>query len=234
MEFEETEMVVIYISGIDGCGKTTQSRLLKEYLENRGVVAQYEWLRWDPSFRKLFVWFRSIVGRAKTKSDLSSSKKEQIQHNRWTSLKKSFLANSFCRWLWWEYACRDYLGNIKKTLKNITADVLIVDRYIQDFIIDQAVNLGVKPEKQGILVDKLQERGFKFPELTIIINLPAQEGYNRKLDGTPLDYLKEREKRYRLVPQGERTLHLDGMKKVEELARDISDWVSERMSLDEP
>jgi thymidylate kinase len=223
-------MIIIYISGIDGCGKTTQSNLLKNYLAERNIAVQYEWLRWDPSFRQLFVGIKSIVGRAKTKGDLTSFQKEQIRHTRWFSLKKTLLSNSLCRWLWWEYACRDYMRSIQKTLKKISADVLIVDRYIYDFVIDQAVNLGVEPDEQGILVDKLIERGFKFPELTIIINLPAQEGYNRKLDGTPLDYLREREKRYHLIPENEQTLHLDGMRNIDSLAVDISNWVSKKIS----
>ena len=94
-------MVIIYISGIDGCGKTTQARLLVDNLRNSGVDAEYIWLRWDPSFRKVFVFLKSLVGKNKRKDSISKNRKEQIQHNRWTILKKILLSNKIFRWIWW-------------------------------------------------------------------------------------------------------------------------------------
>ena len=224
-------MTLIYISGIDGCGKTTQATLLVDLLKENGVDAQYAWLRWDPSFRNLFVFFRSIIGKTKKKKTIYRQHKEEIQHTQWISLKKALLSNSLLRRLWWEYASRDYYSSLKKKLRELSVDVLIVDRYIHDFIIDQAINLGIPPNDQLILLDKLKSKGFRFPDLNIIINLPAQEGYSRKLDGTPLEYLKEREMRYRQIPQEENTLQLDGTEKIDFLASNISHWVSEKIGI---
>jgi len=91
------------------------------------------------------------------------------------------------------------------------------------------VNLGIPPDGQSVLIEKLKKRGFRFPDLSIIINLPAQEGYIRKLDGTPLDYLNEREIRYHKISQGEKTLHLDGRNTIESLSNSISKWVLKNM-----
>jgi thymidylate kinase len=224
-------MFLIYISGIDGCGKTTQAHLIEKFFKEKGINAKYAWLRWDPSFRNLFIFFRSIIGKTKNKKTISRQHKEEIQHTQWMSLKKDLLSNSLLRWLWWEYACRDYYSFLKRKLRELSADVIIVDRYVHDFLIDQAINFGISLDDQFILLDKLKSRGFKFPNLNIIINLPAQEGYNRKFDGTALDYLIERERRYRSIPKSDITLHLDGMKDIDYLFKNISRWVAEKIGI---
>jgi len=220
-------MKIIYISGIDGCGKTTQSLLLEKELQLKGISSKYAWLRWDPIFRKLFDFLKLIINKKKTTVNMSVTCKEQIQHKKWVLIKTKILSNCVFRLLWWEYACVDYRSSLKKQIKKFaTSDVLIVDRYVHDFVIDQAINLGMSPQDQSILIKRLKAKGFRFPDFNIIINLPAEEGYHRKLDGTPLDYLKERELRYRMIPINDHTLHLNGMKQIDELAHSILTWVT--------
>jgi len=225
-------MIIIYISGIDGCGKTTQSLLLEKELRSRGVSVKYAWLRWDPSFRKLFDLLRLIIGKIRTNRNFSAIHQEQLHHNRWILFKKSVLSKRLFQRLWWRYASMDYLYALKKKIGDLsTYDVIIVDRYIQDFVIDQAINLGVSSQDQFSIIEKLKAKSFRFPDYTIIINLPAEVGYRRKSDGTPLDYLKERESRYRLIPHDHRTLHLNGLESIDLLAHSILTWVTHSTSI---
>ena len=71
---------------------------------------------------------------------------------------------------------------------------------------------------------------FHDPDFNIIIDLPAQEGYTRKNDGTSLAYLQTREKYYQAIT-GTNTIHLDGHKSIEELAGKITKWITSKLEV---
>lgn len=222
-------MILIYISGIDGCGKTTQARLLVKSLQQKGVDAQYAWLRWEPSLRKVFSFLKSASKKTEKNTTLLKNELERIRHNEWVSLKTKILSFNIIRRLWWVYACADYYFTSRKPFRKLNFEVVVIDRYLLDFLIDQASNLGVKPADTQKLLNSFFLKRFKHPNLTIIIDLPASEGYSRKLDGTPLDYLKEREKRYRAVPSSGHTLHINGLNDIDVVATEISGWVIKKL-----
>jgi len=224
-------MFLIYISGIDGCGKTTQAQLLKEFLKEKKIDVQYAWLRWDPSIRKVFSSFSSTLSITKKKKILSEKGLEMMQHTKWVSIKTKIISFSCISWLWWNYACFDYYFSLRKSLRELSSEVIIVDRYIYDFIIDQASNLKISPDDQNSLLKNKIIKKFKLPNLSIIIHLPAKEGYKRKLNGTSLDYLKEREQRYRSIPHSENILHLDGLKNIDLLAKEIAIWMTGKLDI---
>ncbi len=223
-------MFLIYISGIDGCGKTTQAKLLVDLLEENGFDAQYAWLRWEPSLKKVFSFSRLILEKSNPKKYLSKEDREKVQHNEWVSLKTKILSFNIIRRLWWIYACADYYFTSRKPFRKLNSEVVVIDRYFLDFLIDQASNLGVKPADTQKLLNNLFLQRFKPPNLSIIIDLPASEGYKRKCDGTPLDYLKDREKHYREIPPSEHTLHVNGLNDIDVVANEISQWVLKKLS----
>jgi len=222
-------MFLIYISGIDGCGKTTQARLLVKSLQQKGVDAQYAWLRWEPSLKKLFSFLRLLSGKSKQPRNLSKEDLENSEHTEWVSFKTNILSRKIIRWLWYNYACADYYFTSRKPFRKLKSDVVVVDRYLFDFLVDQLSNLGVKPVDIGKLLNNFFLKKFKPPNLNIIIDLPASEGYTRKLDGTPLDYLKDREKRYRAIRFSEHTLHVNGLNDIDVIATEISGWVIKKL-----
>ena len=222
-------MFLIYISGIDGCGKTTQARLLVKSLQQKGVDAQYAWLRWEPSLKKLFSFLRSLSGKSKQPRNLSKEDLENSEHTEWVSFKTNILSRKIIRWLWCNYACADYYFASRKPFKKLKSDVVVVDRYVLDFCIDQASNLRIKPDDSENLENNFFLKRFRLPDINIIIDLPASEGYTRKLDGTPLDYLKDREKRYRAIRSSEHTLHVNGLNDIDVVATEISGWVIKKL-----
>ncbi len=223
-------MILIYISGIDGCGKTTQAKLLVDLLKENGFDAQYAWLRWEPSMKKLFSFLRLMLETSNPKKCLSKEDHEKIRHNKWVSFKTKILSRKVMRWLWWTYACADYYFTSRKRFRRLNSEVVIVDRYLLDFLIDQASNLGIKSADTQKLLNKFFLKRFKPPDLNILIDLPASEGYTRKLNGTPLDYLKDREKRYREILASEDTLHVNGLNTIDVVANEISQWVLKKLS----
>ena len=222
-------MKIIYLSGIDGCGKTTQAKLLAERLQKKGLKAHYLWLRWEPSFRFFIRAFRTTKEKSVSKNK-HLIESENVELKNWLKFKQRILANPFFRMLWLHYACGDYYFAHKKRFKKLTADVIILDRYVNDFIIDQAVNLDLPPNKAGIISNNFFLKKFHFPDFNIIIDLPSLEGYSRKSDGTPLAYLETREKYYQALA-GDETLHLDGLNNIDALASQIAAWVEDKLEV---
>lgn len=222
-------MKIIYISGIDGCGKTTQAKLLADRLQRNGLNTNYLWFRWEPSFRSVINTFR-VVKKRPVNEQKQLVEKENAEQKDWLKFKRRILANQFLRILWLHYACGDYYFSYKKSFKKLTADVVVIDRYVNDFIIDQAVNLDIAPDETSTIFDNFFLKKFHFPDFNIIIDLPALEGYTRKSDGTPLSYLETREKHYQALT-GNETLHLDGLNSINELATQIAGWVGDKLEV---
>jgi len=224
-------MKIVYLSGIDGCGKTTQAKLLVEALRKKGVNAEYFWLRWEPSFKKISNHIRSFVSNFYSKNRKKPSKVDENQDNnqdKWLFLKRKMLSNLFIRKLWLVLSSADYYFAYKKCFKKMTADVAVVDRYINDFIIDQAINSGVDPERINKIKRAYFLNKFRFPDYTIIINLPASEGYSRKNDGTSQDYLEVRQRYYKSI-NGQNTLHLNGLESIDVLHDKVKTWVFQQI-----
>lgn len=220
-------MIIIYISGIDGCGKTTQSKLLVDWLQQNGYGAEYQWLRWEPSVLPLIRRFKQLAGK---KSRTSSSKTaEDKTHSGWKSLKSRLMSSSGFRHAWLRYATHDYFKAYQKASRQWSADYIVMDRYITDFIVDQSLNFNMATcdfaeATHATPLGKLQR-----PQYSIFIDIPAKIGYQRKLDGTSLEYLKEREQLYSSFI-GNNILHLDGTAPLETIHQQISDWLTGKMA----
>lgn len=221
-------MIIIYISGIDGCGKTTQAQLLVETLQKNGHNAVYSWLRWEPSFVKFIKIFRRV------KADRHRNLQNKVEditsaENRsdadWLKLKRKLLSFTTFQKLWLFFATTDYYLAYRKKRNAIKGDILVIDRYYFDFIIDQAVNLGLPPDRCHLIEKTFFLSRFQAPDCSIIIDLPAETGYKRKSDGTPLCYLQTREKYYASLFPTERAFRVDGLLPIPQLSSQITSHV---------
>lgn len=220
-------MIIIYISGIDGCGKTTQAQLLVETLQKKGHDAVYSWLRWEPSFVKLIKIFRrvksvSLQGHDK-KTDITAA--ENRSDADWLKFKRKLLSLKMFRKAWLFFATADYFLAYRKKQKDIKADILVIDRYYPDFIIDQAVNLGLPAEQCYHIGNTFFLTRFQVPHCNIIIDLPPEIGYKRKGDGTPLSYLQTRGNYYASLFPPEKAFRFDGKLAIPELSSLIASHV---------
>ena len=220
-------MFVIYLSGIDGCGKTTQAEKLAARLNEAGFDSEYQWLRWEPSIVPLIKKVKRLLGRNSRSATNSEQLKagENADHASWNKLKKRLLAMGPIRWLWLKYATHDYFGAYKRVSPSWKADYVIMDRYLFDFTIDQSINVNMPPE---VLDQKLRSSAvgkMQRPDLSIIINLPAEIGYQRKMDGTPVEYLRQRETSYKVFATGDNALQVDGTLAVDEINDIIYNWI---------
>ncbi|BHH84242.1 dTMP kinase [Desulforhopalus sp. 52FAK] len=224
-------MLIIYLSGIDGCGKTTQAKLLAEALASKGLNVEYMWFRWEPSLRKQIEVFRSLYTK-RPKNSVTSGlvENENAEQGAWLNLKRKILGNSIIKGLWLFYSCLDYYYAYLKLFRKNMPEILIMDRYIHDFIIDQSINLNISVDQNEIVSNNFFLKKFHYPDFNIIIDLPAEEGYLRKSDGTSLNYLENREKYYKAI-SGNNTFHLDGLQSIDNVASIIRTWVFKKLEV---
>lgn len=224
-------MVIVYISGIDGCGKTTQAQKLVTRLNGSGRSAEYQWLRWEPSVVPLIQKLRRTLSGSKKAGPSGSEQRlrsEDSAHARWKSLKNRLFSSELFRKLWLFYATRDYYKAYRKARINWKADYIVLDRYLFDFIVDQAINFGQDPHSLRRVLEKSSLRNAQTPDFTIIIDLPAELGYERKSDGTALEYLKDREGIYGNVSTADNVLHVDGKLSPDTIHEQIYSWLESR------
>lgn len=220
-------MIIIYLSGIDGCGKTTQAKLLVESLQAAGHNAVYSWLRWEPSFVKLIKIFRRVKSCSSQGHSIDADITAAENHSdaEWLKFKRKLLSLKIFQNVWLFCATADYYLSYRKKQKDIKADILIIDRYYFDFIVDQAVNLSLPAGQCQQIEKSFFLSRFQVPDCNIIIDLPAEIGYKRKSDGTPLSYLQTRENFYASLFPSDRAFRVDGRLPIPDLSSRITNHV---------
>ncbi len=224
-------MIIIYLSGIDGCGKTTQAKMLVNELQKNMVDAEYVWLRWEPSFRKVIGLFKSIKTKDLKKTHFKKETIENAKQDDWLIFKRKVLSMPTIRRLWLLYACFDYYSSCQKHFSKLTSQVIVIDRYVHDFIIDQAINMGTAPGDCSTIENNIFLKKIRFPDYNIILNIPAIEGYKRKNDGTALNYLEDRIPYYKKIFTSGKTKHFNGLDDIERLSKKIQQWVLSELAV---
>lgn len=183
----------ICLTGMDGTGKTTQAQEVIRRCREAGIQAGYLWARWEPFFlRPVTAWyFRKKKLQERGGQDFVQAK----------SAKARMLRRGWVRKIWQTLSLLDYW--LTKRPRVFWAarkwPLLVCDRYVYDYAVDQAINLGQTPAE---MVRDLEWRIFRFfprPDVTVVLLLPAEEGARRKSDGTGAEYLKAREPYYRAL-----------------------------------
>lgn len=222
------QKTIIYLSGIDGCGKTTQAMKLVETLKNQGLSIEYQWLRWEPSIVNGLKLIKKLLGKNSRQSSKAAATNEKAD-SKWDNIKKSLMKSRLFRYFWLKYASNDYYRAYKKAIKNWQADIIIMDRYIFDFTVDQSINFNLNLDEMIKVFSNSKISIMHNPDFSIIINIPAEIGYKRKMDGTSISYLKQREKLYNAI-QGDNVLHIDGTTSIEDIQTSIYNWINPRIS----
>jgi len=220
-------MKIIYISGIDGCGKTTQATHLVEQLQQQGLSVEYQWLRWEPSIVHILKAIKKLLGKNAKQTKQAAENNEKAD-SKWKNIKKQLMRSRLFRYFWLKYASIDYYGSYKKAIKHWNADIIIIDRYLFDFTVDQSINFKLDIDDMNNAFMHSNIAKMHKPDHNIIINIPAEVGYKRKMDGTSVSYLQEREKLYRSM-KGDNVLHIDGTTSIVDIQKTINDWVTPRI-----
>ena len=170
--------ILISIEGPDGAGKTTQISLLKQYLEQKGFSCI---LTREPGGTKISEKIRHLI------LDKENSKMGAVTEMLLYSAARAQLVHEV----------------IHPALEE--GKVIICDRYVDSSAVYQGIarNLGVDTVYE---VNEYAIQGI-WPDLTIHLDLEAEEGIRRKKNQTELDRMElETMDFHKKVCEGYRTL----------------------------
>jgi hypothetical protein len=141
----------IVISGIDGCGKTTLIQGLRTRLEQEGLTTRYEWLRYNHRLVRPVHGLSRLVGLSRRYKVAWASRPGIQDHGQdarattgsqfvWRhEFYRSRLFCSFYILLTWLDV---WLGRriLAARLRSQDVDVVVCDRWVQDILVDLAVD----------------------------------------------------------------------------------------------
>lgn len=213
--------------GIDGCGKTTQARLLIEALKRDGIASSYVWCRWKPFFLRHLIkqWKKSV-----TKDSTETNRGVRNMKNS----KRKLLRNGVLRGLWLIFFFIDYGLQVfvKVRVSLLKKQVIISDRIFYDSIIDQAINLG---EHKYCLLHSLDSFWMRlfFPKPDMIIFFDCREDIaHLRQNGSPnIEYLRERRILYRELANKYGWVIIDGALRVDVIATQVKEIVYKELGL---
>lgn len=222
-------MKIIYITGIDGCGKTTQSKMLVDHLNVNQVSSQYQWLRWSPSVVRLINFIKknklSFIKKSKsTKStkDMSLQLQENADFKDWSAFKTRLFSSTIFKYIWLKYAVWDYFLSYIKSKRSWKSEVVVLDRYYFDFIVDQSINFNENITDFQSRIENSILKNVVAPDLFILIEIAPETGWERKRDGTSLSHLKKLNKVYSSVKFDDNVIIIDGNLPVQMINEEIN------------
>ena len=186
--------MIIYLTGIDGSGKTTLITQIETYLDELNFESETIWARYSPSLA------RFLVRRFKKRTishDGDYNKISATEYTKWQIKKKKLSGNKMVKFALLTLFSIDYLFQILPILRKLRAiegHTIIIDRFVIDFLADQTVNFG---DLSDTLVYKKFVRICNRFDAVFFISVKPEVAFSRKRDIPSLSYLEERDKVYR-------------------------------------
>lgn len=195
---------LIALCGIDGAGKSTQAELLQKRLQAAGQSTEVLWCRWDPVLARPAVRLLDRLARRGRSTVTASNARVGTGDSR-RKLKRRLLASSLVRGLWTSLMVLDYGLQVAPKVRRaqVRAEVVIVDRYRHDVLIDLSAGdqLARTP---AILAWALPD-----PDMIIVLDVDEEVALARKPDSPDLTYLRERRRLYRQLAAGPTSVLVD-------------------------
>ena len=209
--------ILICFTGLDGSGKTTQAKKFLNALKGKNIDVIYSWSRREPFLIKPIIILTKKILKEPPKSEgknyLNVKKKR----------KGTLFKHSFIQKIWIYIAILDYFAKLFSQIyiPLLKGKIVICDRYIPDMIADFAANFDYNNYQITKLFKNPLLRMFPKPDKCFYIKVPANLGYKRKLDGTSLEYLLDREKIYDFLAKEMNMVVIDGTQDIDNVFEKI-------------
>lgn len=185
--------MIIYLTGIDGSGKSTiTANLAKQVFKDQDVTTI--WARYKPKIVK------ALVSPLKKKF-VSDAKNDHLMNNSeyfaWKKYKNKITKNAFVSRIIYSLQSLDYLLQLRKLKNTIKKDdnkIIVIDRYLLDFIVDESVNYG---NIESNMITKYFLRKLEKIDYIFFIETSESIALSRKDDIPSKEYLTERKNYYK-------------------------------------
>ena len=208
---------IIYISGVDGAGKTSVSKQLLKEFSNDDIKAKYTWATLRPFLlRPIIVIAKFLLVRKFNKFENYSKHQEHK--------KKSLKKFNFLMPFQFIIALIDYYPQylFKVYFPSKLYDIIITDRYYIDFFIENGMLANWTPEKTYNKIISYQKI-FKSPSDCIYIKISSKTSIGRKDDIPSTDYLEERIKYYNFIHKKLNSDIINGESSLDKVVKDVKD-----------
>jgi len=204
----------IIFCGLDGCGKTTQAKILQDYLKNSNIKSNYVWLRYPFRLIIPFVSFLRIFKLSAYPRTIEKTKKgiKNLEHHK-------FLGSLWEKLLYQDLKI-DYNSKVTKPLnENI---VIILDRSIIDTVVDLVIVTGND--------EKLEQYIKKFSNLLpldskiFFLDIPPELSFERNKDEY-IETLKIRKNLYQKIGKIMPLQTIDGTQQIKNIHKQILSFV---------
>lgn len=200
----------ITFEGPDGSGKSTQITRLKEYLSSKGYDVL---LVREPGGTRISEQIRSVILDTENKG-----------------------MHPICEAMLYAASRAQLTHQVIIPALN-EGRMVIADRFVDSSIVYQGYARGLGEEMVATI--NSYATGGLAPDITFLINIPAEVGIARKNNQQKLDRLEEEgisfhkkvhEGYNRLKDKNNRIVEIDGTKSIDEIAREIEAIITERLS----
>lgn len=225
---------VISLSGLDGCGKTTQAEALRSTLERLGYEAVVEWTKIarNPSLGKLSRTAKRLLSR-ETPSSGSPEKSGSVTRASEVTASPGASRREKSDLLTHAWAAIVSLTNAWSHRRVTTAHtrhgrVVICDRYVLDTAAHLRYRYG---DRHRFRLQTLLNRSLSpKPLCSFFLDVSAQEALRRKSEQYDLGQLTHLASLYRAEAERLGVAVLDGGKELEELCEEIAWTVWQRLT----
>lgn len=211
---------LICFTGIDGSGKTTQAKLLVDWLASQGIKTTYTWSRGEVlAIRRIFL----SMGRRALGTSTREIASDQASYRKYQSRKSRLMGNALVRTLWSVMTYVEHLVQINLDIRRQLQDGfwVVCDRYQWDTLIDLAVLNNKDSEWLVNGFNRFTWRLIPRPAITFLIDIPPEEAMRRKDDIPSLEYVQKRRAHYLHVAETGSFTVVDGCMDAATIHREI-------------
>lgn len=226
---------VICLTGVDGCGKSTQTRLLKQRMEAEGIETALVWTGGRPYISRPLVRLAKRRLRAPVQRDdgvfEARSEGGDPSHEFGDYLSKSnamFRKYGLLRRGWTDVSLTEHAveANLAVQPHLRAGRAVICDRYIYKSIVNLAILLDMTLTDLPRLLRHPAVRLVPRPDLYFLLDLPAEVAAARKTDLPSVEYVARRVPVYRALAAYANMPVVDATQSPEVVADDIWEQVS--------